>query len=687
MSSDFDEKIIALKRSLNTSAVQLKVDPPGLFEAKDPRKRKGIRRIPYRSGREPTLEKFIHHPAQVIEQARANGEKAEWWGATNMDKASHMFARRIHWESYAPRYANTGVGNLPYGMIDFWYEKGMYGKVDLGQNAIYISETYLTALNEGDASIMAPVFVARAYRDFQKEWDIFFRRNARATGTSRGGNSPLVFDGGKYKPQNARLPVQTGWTSVHPQYQANMDRIFEAFQQWTLTDGRREKILTFKDFMQYMLYFIDIITPTVQITRSGYIMSAGCNRAISGWQIDMWPTDPGNDILKKEEYLNDPNFEMFAAMAQKYGFMIDFNVPWRLVADVMSTPMRKYIRDWAVEGRVPWEGGKSVNITELIRLRDEHQSLAASYVDPSDDLDKIKADIVGGAIGKWRAATDKYNRAVEAGIIDGTCTPPPPFWSVHKGGEEAMVNSIFGRKNAGNHLTEQQRNWHNKRAQEYGALVRKYQTKNLDILFRTCYYRADSTDLQVLMNYFCSMWNSFAAAFPTQAVAQFRKEHTGTNSEVITIVHDRYGIKFDGSATPEAGFYATIKNNNHSMLAGKTINRADTQSHRFPSSYDVFVDTFGADFPARLYLFIRAREAAVDWTQKIFDKNVKNLAEIQKNLDGKRALDYINNKTNRLPAPGGNPPFRTADTKAKTFKRYESRERTNAGRGQFMLIV
>jgi hypothetical protein len=123
------------------------------------------------------------------------------------------------------------------------------------------------------------------------------------------------------------------------------------------------------------------------------------------------------------------------------------------------------------------------------------------------------------------------------------------------------------------------------------------------------------------------------------------------------------------------------------MLAGKTIKRADTREQKLPSSYDVFVNAFGADFPAKLYLFVRAREAAVDWTQRIFDQNVKNLAQIQKSLDGKRALDYINNKTDRLPAPGGNPPFRTAETKAKTFKRYESRERTNAGRGQFMLTV
>ena len=121
------------------------------------------------------------------------------------------------------------------------------------------------------------------------------------------------------------------------------------------------------------------------------------------------------------------------------------------------------------------------------------------------------------------------------------------------------------------------------------------------------------------------------------------------------------------------------------MLAGKTINRKNDS--RKPSSYDVFSDTFGADFPAKLYLFVRAREAAVDWTQRIFEQNVKDLADIQKNLDGNQALDYINNKTDRLPSPGGNPPYRTVQNKAKTFNRYVNRERSNAGRGQFMLYI
>jgi hypothetical protein len=612
--SDSDEKTQALKNRLNTGAVKFIVDPPGLYEAKDPRKRKGIKRIPYRSGREPSLQNFIHVPAISIEMARARGENAKWWGASAKDKPSTLFARRIHWEAHAPRYASVGGWSL--GMIDFWYDKGMYGKVDINQNSIYISEAFLTSLNKGDASIMAPVFVAHAYRDFQKEWARFFAMNVRATNQRGQGAGPMVADVGKYRPQQGLLNVSSCWTSIHPQYQANMERIFEGFQQWTLAEGRQQKILTFKDFMQYMLYFIDIAAPMVQFTRSGYIMSGECNRAISGWQIDLYKEDPNDDVKKKEDYLNDPNFEVFVAMAQKFGFMVDFNCPWRLVADVMSTPMRRYIRDWAVEGKDV--NGKGTNIPELVRRRDEWQ-----------------------------------------------------------------------KKATGTQTRRGQRDKAYKLAQAYDALVKKYQTKNLDIMFRTCYYRADSTDLKVLMNYFLSMWNSFAGSFPSQAVAIHRPSSAtaGANSEVVTTMSYRRTIAFDGAASADTSYYATIKRENHSMLAGKTINRKNANANKKPSSYDVFSNIFGTDFPAKLYMFVRAREASVDWTQRIFEQNVKDLSDIQKNLDGSKALDYINDKTDRLPAPGGNPPYRTVQNKAKTFNRYVNREQTNAGRGQFMLYI
>jgi hypothetical protein len=84
---------------------------------------------------------------------------------------------------------------------------------------------------------------------------------------------------------------------------------------------------------------------------------------------------------------------------------------------------------------------------------------------------------------------------------------------------------------------------------------------------------------------------------------------------------------------------------------------------------------------------VRAREAGVTWDQKTFDKNVKILRELQKSLDGIAALGYINDKTKRLPTPGGNPPLRRVEHSSKSYDVYESREREFAGRGKFMIKI
>ena len=108
---------------------------------------------------------------------------------------------------------------------------------------------------------------------------------------------------------------------------------------------------------------------------------------------------------------------------------------------------------------------------------------------------------------------------------------------------------------------------------------------------------------------------------------------------------------------------------------------------RNKAAWDVWVNTFGSAFPAQFYLFVRAREAGIGWSQKRFDKYVKILRELQKTLDGKAAMDYINEKTRRLPNPGGNPMPRTVEHYSKAYNVYESKERERAGKGSFMLTI
>ena len=599
------KRLIHEKLRANNNSVEFVVDPPGALEPVDDRRRRGMQRMAFRSKRHPNVDSFVRIPMMH--------KDAMWSGATPDDFTKATFINRMDWELNAPRFlvqpAPAGQTKLegefisPLGMIDFWYDKAMYGKVNLNQTPIYLSEAFLMSCSDADDSMLAPSFVAQAWRHFEKDWSRFWTRHTTSGNTQKA----LLVDAGVFRPnEQGNIPLKKAWVSVHPLYNEHMAEMFQKFQQWLFIEHRNRKILNFKQFVQSLLYWLDTHAPDCFLTRSAFILSRKCPRAVSGFQLELTDEDPNDDVLKKQTWLNDPNFEIWVAKLRQYGFSVDFNIPWRVVADVNSTPMRNYIRDYAVEGRDPFGVHKKI------------PTLRAKAKEMRD-------------IGTERALelAEKYDRAAVSA-----------------------------------------------------------QTKNLDVMFKTCYYRADLTDLQMLMSYILSWWNDFSNAFPIQRVTTYAMNEKGPANQTLTIEYMREKIVYDANANP------SVKNlrDPYSILAGKSIYRASGQrteqvTTAGMSPWDVWVTTFGSAFPAQFYLFVRAREAGIGWSQKRFDKYVKILRELQKSLDGKAAMDYINSKTRRLPTPGGNPMPRTVEHYSKAYNIYEDRERHRAGRGMFMLNI
>jgi len=388
-----------------------------------------------------------------------------------------------------------------------------------------------------------------------------------------------------------------------------MTETFTKFQRWIGIEQRRRKILTFKDFVQYLLYFLDAYAPGDFFTRTAFIMSRKCPRAISGFQIELGDKSPNDDIVKKQEWLSDPNFHVWVAKLRQYGFSVDFNIPWRVVADVNSTPMRDFIRDYAVEGKDPQ--GLSKTIPTLRRKAKE--------------LKQVQTE-------EALSMAEKYDKA-----------------------------AVF------------------------------YQTQNLDMMFRTCYYRTDLTDMTTFMNYILSWWNDYATAFPVERITTYAMNKKGPANQTLTVERYREKIEYDGDANPSVENVGSP----YSLLSGKSITRAsgarseglNGTSAPKKAAWDVWVSMFGSDFPAKFYLYVRAREGGYGWSQRRFDNYVKILRELQKSLDGKAALDYINNLTRRVPQEGGNPPLRQVEHPSKAYYVYENRESEFAGRGNFMLRI
>ena len=57
----------------------------------------------------------------------------------------------------------------------------------------------------------------------------------------------------------------------------------------------------------------------------------------------------GDDYAKYAGWLMDDNYDLYAETALRFGFVVDVNAPWRLVADVMSPPMAAYMEKYGVK--------------------------------------------------------------------------------------------------------------------------------------------------------------------------------------------------------------------------------------------------------------------------------------------------------------------------------------------------
>lgn len=107
-----------------------------------------------------------------------------------------------------------------------------------------------------------------------------------------------------------------------------------------------KKIYNSKTFLTYITPNIIRLAKDIPITKQQFIKSKKCPIHISGLAIDISNINPSNDLSKVQEFYLSPNFEFYLNTCRSYGFMLDREVPWRLIADLSSTEMinsaRKY---------------------------------------------------------------------------------------------------------------------------------------------------------------------------------------------------------------------------------------------------------------------------------------------------------------------------------------------------------
>jgi len=82
------------------------------------------------------------------------------------------------------------------------------------------------------------------------------------------------------------------------------------------------------------------------------------SRRSSGLVVRIGSFEASDDNVKYEEFISNPNFDVYRTCAKKYGFLVDKNMPWLLTADITSKAMSRYMKNYIAK---VWHGDGSVS--------------------------------------------------------------------------------------------------------------------------------------------------------------------------------------------------------------------------------------------------------------------------------------------------------------------------------------
>jgi hypothetical protein len=217
-------------------------------------------------------------------------------------------------------------------LVDIIESRQMYGKINANRRSIYLSEANLTPVSsqQSTETIFLINFVAKAFSDFRGHM-------LRAALSKKiNAESSVMFN----------LQPARGWSPALSTYHGVMDKLYLSFYNDYIRVNNINENIT--DFDSFAKAFMDYATTRafrhgLPFTLSGFIGSKYCAPHCSGLIIDLHTLDHNNDRAKNELFLQDVYFEFYKNTAKKFGFVIDKNAPWRLIADLSSIAMKKYM--------------------------------------------------------------------------------------------------------------------------------------------------------------------------------------------------------------------------------------------------------------------------------------------------------------------------------------------------------
>lgn len=236
----------------------------------------------------------------------------------NSENAKDLFYKRTIYHGNMRALEKPNVVDFNFG------EKFLYGRVNRQYIPMVLdfNNPNLTLLNYNSTKAGEPIRGVNFVVDAFNEMVLQFAK-CLANGQLNEKDKYL-----------SSLTVHRAYTDPITLYGQHRHTYYDAIKKQL--QGQNISILNFDDCIREVMPLIKKSGPEFPFTLSAFVKSSRCPINASGLAVEIADLKCDNDRKKVDEFLNSPNWEFYVNTCNSYGFMVDQNVPWRLVCDLAS---------------------------------------------------------------------------------------------------------------------------------------------------------------------------------------------------------------------------------------------------------------------------------------------------------------------------------------------------------------
>lgn len=208
--------------------------------------------------------------------------------------------------------------------VSFSLHNQHYGRLNNSLMSLQPNEAKLVTINaENDLQVLD--FVADAYFAFFEELQSFKISN-------------------KFSPQSKiyNFEAKGKKEDLDQKYDLFLSDQYSYFISFVNSRNINEQITDTDSFIKIFANFISSRTPATPYNKSSFAISNRVSKKMTGLVIDLDVGDSNDDPNKIDNYINDDDFDCFQDLVNSFGFVVNKDLPWQIIADLDSVYMKYY---------------------------------------------------------------------------------------------------------------------------------------------------------------------------------------------------------------------------------------------------------------------------------------------------------------------------------------------------------